>query len=77
MNGEHSNAPAPPTTDRRVKRGDPEPETRIGNCCGCGVYPMPVFKVQGIYRYRCAECFEAETGYRHHLSPAAPRIVLL
>jgi hypothetical protein len=49
-----------------------EPETRVGNCCGCNIYPMALFKVPGIYRYRCAECFEKETGYRHHLAPAAP-----
>ena len=30
---------------------------------------MALFKVPGIYRYRCSECFEQETGYRHHLSP--------
>lgn len=66
-----------PTDGRaRVKRGVPEPETRIGNCCGCGGYPLPLFKIQGIYRYRCADCFEAETGYRHHLSPPAGRILL-
>lgn len=29
-----------------------------------------LFKVPGIYRYRCADCFEKEMGYRHHLSPA-------
>lgn len=66
------------TTDYRAgrRRPDPEPETRVGNCCGCNTDPMALFKIQGIYRYRCAECFEAETGYRHHLSPPAGRILL-
>lgn len=45
-----------------------EPETRVGNCCGCNHFPMPLFKVPGIYRYRCAECFERETGFRHHMA---------
>jgi hypothetical protein len=54
----------------RLKRGVPEPETRVGNCCGCNRYPLPLFKIQGLYRYRCDECFEKETGHRHYLSPA-------
>jgi hypothetical protein len=66
--------------DSRAKRSrEPEPETRVGNCCGCNTDPMVLFKIQGIYRYRCAECFEVETGYRHHLSPPpqpAGRILL-
>lgn len=55
---------------RRLRRGqDAEPETRVGNCCGCGRWPVPLFKLPGIYRYRCAPCFEHEAGYRHHLAP--------
>lgn len=54
----------------RLERGVTEPETRVGNCCGCNQHPVPLFKVQGMFRYRCAECFERETGYRHYLSPA-------
>jgi hypothetical protein len=44
-----------------------EPETRVGNCCGCNTYAL-LFKMQGIFRYRCASCFEKETGHRHHLA---------
>jgi len=50
-----------------VKRQPIEPETRVGNCCGCSSYPEQLYKIQGIYRYRCATCFEMETGRRHHL----------
>lgn len=55
-----------------------EPETRVGNCCGCNTDPVTLYKVPNIYRYRCAECFESETGFRHHLMPPAQvtRIVL-
>jgi hypothetical protein len=61
----------------RFKRDQTEPETRMGNCCGCNALAtLPLFKVQGIYRYRCAPCFEAETGFRHHLSPPRSLIVL-
>jgi hypothetical protein len=63
----------------RVKRGqDQEPEIRIGNCCGCQTYPVLLFKVPGIYRYRCDECYAAEVGHRHHMAPAKEpaRIVL-
>jgi hypothetical protein len=52
-----------------MKRAVTEPETRIGNCCGCNQCPVPLFKLQGIFRYRCAACFEAETGHRHYLAP--------
>jgi hypothetical protein len=62
----------------RLKRAETEPETRVGNCCGCNRDPVPLFKVQGIFRYRCADCFERETGYRHHLSPPkAPSLLVL
>jgi hypothetical protein len=42
-----------------------EPETRIGICCGCNTWNLPLFKVPGIYRYRCAPCLRAETGSDH------------
>ena len=45
-----------------------EPETRVGHCCGAGCQQLALlFKVPGIFRYRCATCFEKETGRRHHL----------
>jgi hypothetical protein len=59
-------------------RREAEPETRVGHCCGCGT-DGALFKLVGIFRYRCAACFVRETGYRHHLSPSGPptgRIVL-
>jgi hypothetical protein len=59
----------------RMKRGEPEPETRVGNCCGCHSDPETLFKVPGIFRYRCAACFQRETGYRHHLAPSGPSII--
>ena len=51
------------------KRQPLEPETRVGYCCGdgCGNYAL-LFKVPGIFRYRCSECFQRETGYRHHMA---------
>lgn len=52
------------------RKAETEPETRVGNCCGCSRHSL-LFKVPGIFRYRCAECFEREEGYRHHLTPAA------
>jgi len=63
---------------RREREGQ-EPETRVGICWGCQSDALALFKVPSIYRYRCAECFERETGYRHHLSPPRerPRIELL
>lgn len=55
-----------------MRRQDPEPETRVGNCCGCNSWPVPLtlFKVPGVYRYRCDACFEVETGFSPHLAPA-------
>ena len=53
----------------RGQRRELEPETRVGNCCGCRRDPVALFKVPGIFRYRCEDCFEREMGYRHHLSP--------
>lgn len=64
----------------RLKKGEPESEILVGNCCGDECpdrYPVTLFKVPGIYRYRCAHCFEKETGYRHHLAPVAARPVHL
>lgn len=42
-----------------------EPPTRIGICCGegCGEYSL-LFKITGLYRYRCAECYTKEVGHR-------------
>jgi hypothetical protein len=42
-----------------------EPETRVGICCGCNVWNLPLFKIPGIYRYRCAPCYRSETGVDH------------
>jgi hypothetical protein len=42
-----------------------EPETRIGICCGCNAWNQLLYKVPGIYRYRCAPCFRAEQGKDH------------
>jgi hypothetical protein len=49
----------------KLKKGAPEPETRVGNCCGCNEFAL-LFKVPNLYRYRCDTCFQKETGYRHH-----------
>jgi hypothetical protein len=47
----------------RLKREPIEPETRAGHCCGChSIGTLPLFKVQGMFRYRCSACFERETG---------------
>jgi hypothetical protein len=51
------------------QKPNPEPETRVGICCGCQRSSMPLYKVPGIFRYRCAECFLRETGYQHHMAP--------
>lgn len=52
-----------------AKRQPLEPETRVGNCCGCQRDPVTLFKVPDIFRYRCDTCFEQETGFRHYLAP--------
>ena len=54
------------------------PETRVGICCGCHGDNLALFKLPGLLRWRCAECFEREAGYRHHLAPpiTPARIVL-
>ncbi len=54
-----------------------DPETRVGNCCGegCGQHAL-LFKVPDIYRYRCGDCFERETGHRHHLDPRGASIIV-
>lgn len=55
-----------------------EPETRVGICCGCRSDSQALFKVPGIFRYRCSECFQREVGHRHHLAPTrAPSILVL
>jgi hypothetical protein len=60
---------------RRRDRCDPE--TRVGICCGCHQDSMLLYKVPNIYRYRCDECFEKETGFRHPLSPAKAKSPLI
>lgn len=50
------------------QKPDPEPETRNGNCCGCHTFNH-LYKVPGLFRYRCATCFKAEVGYYHSLTP--------
>ncbi len=50
-------------------RPDPEPETRVGHCCGCRADPVTLYKIAGIYRYRCDSCYQQETGLRHYLAP--------
>ena len=55
--------------EMRMKRGAPDPEIRVGNCCGCNMFPVTLYKIMGIYRYRCAPCFEKETGCWPHLAP--------
>lgn len=42
-----------------------DPETQVGICCGCNVWNLLLFKVPGIYRYRCAPCYRKETGTDH------------
>lgn len=66
-----------PTELSDMKRTLPEPETRVGNCCGCNSLAL-LFKMQGIYRYRCSQCYQTETGQRHHLddSPRTSVIVI-
>lgn len=48
-------------------RRDAEPETRVGICCGCQRWNSLLFKVPGVYRYRCAPCYRTEQGYDHAL----------
>lgn len=55
---------------KRVPAGDPE--TRVGNCCGCHRHSL-LFKVPrsiSEFRYRCDECYEKEVGVRHYLAPS-------
>lgn len=42
-----------------------DPETLVGICCGCNVWNLLLFKVPGIYRYRCAPCYRKEQGTDH------------
>lgn len=55
----------------------PEPEIRSGICCGegCGEFDV-LYKVPGIYRYRCDRCFKAEQGYRHPLASPLTEAIL-
>jgi hypothetical protein len=63
----------------RLNQGTPEPETRVGICCGdacreTSIFEStweyaPLFKIPGLSRYRCAECFAIEMGHPHHLAP--------
>ena len=52
------------------RRAPTEPETRVGNCAACNRFPVALFKLQGIFRYRCDECYQHETGHRHYLAPS-------
>lgn len=54
----------------------PAPETLVGHCCGCHAFPVALFKVPTLYRYRCADCFKRETGHAHHLAPDDVRLAL-
>lgn len=54
-----------------AKRVDYEPTTRVGICCGeaCqrnerqkGWIYQALYKIHGVYRYRCAHCYRFETG---------------
>lgn len=65
----------------RMKREVREPETRVGLCCGCepddALIDKPLYKIPGLSRYRCADCFEKETGHRHPGSPPKSIIILV
>ena len=54
------------------------PEVRAGICCGCHGDNMALFKLPGLLRWRCTDCYEREVGHRHHLAPPREpsRIVL-
>lgn len=47
----------------------PDPELRVGQCCGdyCKdtLQDQQLYKIPGIFRYRCARCFYAELGQHH------------
>jgi hypothetical protein len=47
-----------------------EPVTRVGICCGCRAFAVLLFKIPGIFRYRCSECYLREQGVRHWLDPS-------
>ena len=51
-----------------MRRGavNDEPITRLGNCCGCSQFTL-LFKITGLFRYRCGPCYEREVGTRHWL----------
>lgn len=62
----------------RMRRGTPDPEVRVGICCGCRQDQMTLFKLPHLDRYRCGTCFETEAGYRHHLSGSpGPKSILV
>lgn len=58
-----------------MRRRALDPETRVGICCGVECRKSPtwdyvtLYKVAGVYRYRCADCYEKEVGWRHRLAP--------
>lgn len=43
------------------------PLTTVGYCCGCRQLDLLIFKLEGVFRYRCGECYEREVGRRHDL----------
>ena len=51
---------------RRIR--DAEPQSRVGFCCGCR-QDDALYKIPGLFRYRCARCYREETGHFHYLTP--------
>ena len=50
---------------------DPLPDVRIGHCAGCNTFPTTLYLiVPAGYRYRCAPCYEHETGLWPHRAPS-------
>lgn len=44
-------------------RDEGSPSIESGHCAGCGSFPAKLFRVSPqVCRYRCASCFERETG---------------
>ena len=62
---------------QRAQRAPQEPLTRIGICCGCGEGDVLLFKIQGVFRYRCSCCYQKETGQRHWLDPEPKSLIVL
>lgn len=53
------------------RQPDPLPEVRIGNCAGCSTFPTTIYLITpGLHRYRCAPCYEKETGLWPHRAPS-------